>query len=511
MSRIGSIEELASASARAAAERDDGAVLLTVCGGPGCQATRCHDVAEQIRLELGGNGLEKGVRLRVTGCHGYCEQGPIVVVEPGNIFYPRVKPTDVREIIQQTVRAGKIVERLLYTDPRTGKRIVEESQIPFYQAQTLTLLAQNRMVDPLSIDDYLAIGGYSALARVLSEMEPDEVISQIDRSGLRGRGGGGFPTARKWAACRAARGEEKYVICNADEGDPGAFMDRGILEGNPHAVLEGMLIGAYAIGAQHGYIYVRNEYPLAVEHSREAVRQAREYGLLGKDILGTGMRFDIEIARGGGAFVCGESTALMASIEGKVAEPRPKDVHTVEHGLWNRPSTLNNVETWANVPAIISKGAEWFAEMGTENSKGTKILALTGPVSTTGLVEVAFGTSLRTVVEGIGGGGRDGRTIKAVQTGGPSGGCLPSSMFDLPVDFDILWEKGSMIGSGGLVVMDEKTCMVDVARFFLAFTQNESCGKCVPCRVGTRHMVDILDRICAGNGENGDIGKLERL
>jgi NADH-quinone oxidoreductase subunit F len=444
MPRITDLKALSSLSDQLAAERSSGEVLVTVCGGPGCQATRCHDVAAEVKKELASNGLNGKARLRVTGCHGFCEQGPIVVIDPMNTFYPKVKPKDVKEIIDRTIREGKVVERLLYQDPATGKAIRTEADIPFYRPQSTTLLSQNRVVDPLSIDDYIAIGGYSALAKVLADMAPEEVILEVEASGLRGRGGGGFPTAKKWAACRAASGEEKYVICNADEGDPGAFMDRAILEGNPHAVLEGMLIGAYAIGSQLGYIYVRNEYPLAVELARTAVSQAREYGFLGENILGSGISFDIDIARGGGAFVCGESTALMASIEGKVGEPRPKDVHTAEHGLWNKPSCLNNVETWANVPAIINSGARWFADMGTKGSKGTKILALTGQVKNTGLVEVAFGTTLKTVVDEIGGGGRDGKAIKAVQTGGPSGGCLPASMFDLPIDFDILWEKGSI-------------------------------------------------------------------
>ena len=511
MPKIVSIAELKALGERIAAERDDGAIQMTICGGPGCQATRCHEVAAEVRKELDGNGLAGKARLRVTGCHGFCEQGPIMVIDPDNIFYSRVKPADVKEILERTVRKGEVVHRLLYTDPKTDKTVLTEAEIPFYRAQTPTLLSQNRQVDPWSIEDYIAIGGYTALARVLAEMTPEEIIKEVEASGLRGRGGGGFPTAAKWAACRAARGEEKYVICNADEGDPGAFMDRGILEGNPHAVLEGMIIGALAIGAEQGYVYVRNEYPLAVEHAREAIRQARDYGFLGEDILGSGMRFDVEIARGGGAFVCGESTALMASLEGKVGEPRPKDVHTVEHGLWNRPTTLNNVETWANVPAIINNGAAWFAGMGTENSKGTKILALTGEVRNTGLVEVAFGTTIRTVVDEIGGGGREGRRIKAVQTGGPSGGCLPESMFDLPVDFDILWEKGSMIGSGGLVVMDEKTCMVDVAKYFLKFLQDESCGKCVPCRVGVDRLLEIVTDITEGRGREEQLELLKEL
>ena len=511
MPRIADLKELSSLSDQLAAERDNCAVLVTVCGGPGCQATRCNDVAAQVEKELAGNGHNGKVRLRVTGCHGFCEQGPIVVIDPMNAFYPKVKPSDVKEIIDRTIGEGKVVQRLLYQDPVTGKSVPTEAEIPFYKPQSKTLLSQNRVVDPHSIDDYIAIGGYKALAKILADMSPEEVIIEVEASGLRGRGGGGFPTAKKWAACRAAKGEEKYVICNADEGDPGAFMDRAILEGNPHAVLEGMLIGAYAIGSQLGYIYVRNEYPLAVEHARKAVSQAREYGFLGENIFGSGMSFDIDIARGGGAFVCGESTALMASLEGKVGEPRPKDVHTAEHGLWNKPSCLNNVETWANVPAIISNGAGWFADMGTKGSKGTKILALTGQVKNTGLVEVAFGTTLRTVVDEIGGGGRDGKAIKAVQTGGPSGGCLPASMFDLPIDFDILWEKGSMIGSGGLVVMDEKTCMVDVAKYFLKFLQDESCGKCVPCRVGVNRLLEIVNDITEGKGKPGQVELLEEL
>jgi NADH:ubiquinone oxidoreductase subunit F (NADH-binding)/(2Fe-2S) ferredoxin/NAD-dependent dihydropyrimidine dehydrogenase PreA subunit len=511
MPRITDVKALSSLSDQLAAQRNDDSFLVTVCGGPGCQATRCHDVAAKVREELAGNGLDGKVRLRVTGCHGFCEQGPIMVIDPMNAFYPKVKPGDVKEIIDRTIREGKVVERLLYQDPATGKSVPTEACIPFYRSQSTTLLSQNRVVDPLSIDDYIAIGGYKALAKVLTDMSPEEVILEAEASGLRGRGGGGFPTAKKWAACRAASGEEKYVICNADEGDPGAFMDRAILEGNPHAVLEGMLIGAYAIGSQQGYIYVRNEYPLAVELARTAISQALEYGVLGEDILGSGMNFHIDIARGGGAFVCGESTALMASIEGKVGEPRPKDVHTAEHGLWNKPSCLNNVETWANVPAIINNGAGWFADMGTKGSKGTKILALTGQVKNTGLVEVAFGTTLKTVVEDIGGGGRDGKAIKAVQTGGPSGGCLPASMFDLPIDFDILWEKGSMIGSGGLVVMDEKTCMVDIAKYFLKFLQDESCGKCVPCRVGVNRLLEIVTDITEGRGTPGQIELLEEL
>jgi NADH-quinone oxidoreductase subunit F len=484
---------------------------LILCGGTGCRASRSLAVIEAVKRELAAENLEKKVHVRVTGCHGFCEQGPLVIVEPGNIFYGGVSPEDAHEIITRTVREGEVVERLLYTDLVSGQVIQIESEIPFYRSQNRRLLTQNRNVDPRSIEDYIAIGGYAALAKTLAEITPEAVVQEIMDSELRGRGGGGFPTGRKWAECREAISEEKYVICNADEGDPGAYMDRCLLEGNPHLVLEGMMIGAWAVGAQQGYVYVRNEYPLAVEHARVAVRQAREYGLLGQNILGSRFSFDIEIARGGGAFVCGESTALMASLEGKVGEPRPKDIHTVVDGLWHRPTTLNNVETWANIPAIIQNGSAWFAAQGSNHSKGTKILALTGRIKNTGLVEVALGTSLDTVIYDIGGGGLAGKRIKAVQTGGPSGGCLPTSKFDLPIDFDALAEAGSMIGSGGVVVMDEETCMVDVARYFLTFLEDESCGKCVPCRLGIDRMLEIITEIAEGRGNPGQIARLEEL
>ncbi|MCJ7751268.1 MAG: 4Fe-4S binding protein, partial [Armatimonadetes bacterium] len=455
--------------------------------------------------------LADTVHVRVTGCHGFCEQGPIMVIEPGNIFYCHLEPADVPEIVSSTLGDGEVIDRLLYTDPASGSKLRTEAEIPFYRLQDRTILALNRQVDSSSITDYIAVGGYSALAKALREYSPEEVIREITRSGLRGRGGGGFPTGRKWASCRAAAGDEKYVICNADEGDPGAYMDRGVLEGNPHLVLEGMLIGAWAIGAKQGYIYVRNEYPLAVAQARAAVEQARASGLLGDNILGSDLCFDVDVARGGGAFVCGESTALMASLEGKVGEPRPKDVHTVEEGLWNKPTALNNVETWANVPLIVRNGAAWFSEKGTKGSKGTKIFALTGRVKNTGLVEVAMGTPLRTILFDIGGGGSDGAAIKAVQTGGPSGGCLPVDKFDLTVDFDELAEAGSMVGSGGMVVMDERTCMVDVARYFLAFLQDESCGKCVPCRVGIDRMLEIVTDITEGRGRPKQLDLLQEL
>ncbi|MFC1820794.1 NADH-ubiquinone oxidoreductase-F iron-sulfur binding region domain-containing protein, partial [Thermodesulfobacteriota bacterium] len=476
----------------------------------GCQASRAQDLISAVKDELINQGLEKSVLMRATGCHGFCEQGPIVVIEPGNIFYCHVLPDDAHEIITKTVCKGEIVERLIYTDPVSGEKIQTESEIPFYRAQDRQLLSQNRQIDPRSIEDYIAIGGYSALAKTLVGIVPETVINEIDASGLRGRGGGGFPTGRKWAECRQALSDEKYVICNADEGDPGAYMDRSILEGNPHLVLEGMMIGAWAIGAQQGYVYVRNEYPLAVEHIRIAVRQARELGLLGENILGSSLSFDVEIARGGGAFVCGESTALMASLEGNVGEPRAKDVHTVVDGLWHKPTVLNNVETWANIPSIIINGSNWFASKGSKDSKGTKILALTGRIKNTGLVEVPLGTTLQTVVFDIGG-GATGKAIRAVQTGGPSGGCLPIDKFDLPLDFDALTEAGSMIGSGGIVVMDEETCMVDVAKYFLTFLQDESCGKCMPCRLGIDRMLEIITDITEGRGKHEQIDLLEDL
>jgi NADH-quinone oxidoreductase subunit F len=466
---------------------------------------------EALKRELAGQGLEKQVHLRVTGCHGFCEQEPIVLFEPENLFYSRVRAEDVPEIVSRTVKNGKIIERLLYSDPVSGRRLMREADIPFYQAQDRYLLNFSKLLDPCSLADYIATGGYAALIKALSGLAPKTVVEEIKASGLRGRGGAGFPTGRKWAECRDTPGEEKYVICNADEGDPGAYMDRCLLESNPHLVIEGMMIGAWSVGAGKGYIYVRNEYPLAVRHARLAVQQARAAGLLGKNILASGFSFDIEVARGGGAFVCGESTALMASIEGRVGEPRPKDIRSVKEGLWNKPTVLNNVETWANVPPIVLNGAGWFAAKGTKGSKGTKIFALTGQVKNTGLVEVAMGTTIRDIVFGIGGGSRNGKGIKAVQTGGPSGGCLPVSRFDLPVDFDSLAEAGSMMGSGGMVVMDEGTCMVDVAKYFLNFLQDESCGKCVPCRIGVDRMLEIVTEIANGRGRPEHIPLLEEL
>ena len=511
MNRLATREDLETTRQQLLFDRKKPEKTIILCGGTGCKASRSQDVIDAISKELLMQEMDASTCLRITGCHGFCEQGPIMVIEPGNIFYCHVTPDDAHEIVTTTLRDGEIIERLLYTDPVSGDKIRTEAEIPFYQAQDRQLLSKNREINPCSIEDYIAVGGYMSLTKVLDSLSPEEIIHEIKVSGLRGRGGGGFPTGRKWAECHEAPGDEKYVICNADEGDPGAYMDRCVLEGNPYQVIEGMTIGAYAIGAAKGYIYVRNEYPLAVKHARLAVKQARKLGLLGESILGSSFSFDIEVARGGGAFVCGESTALMASLEGKVGEPRPKDVHTVVDGLWHKPTTLNNVETWANVPSIILNGADWFTSKGTKGSKGTKILALTGRIKNTGLVEVAMGTPIRDIVFDIGGGAMDGKAIKAVQTGGPSGGCLPVDKFDLPVDFDVLYEAGSMVGSGGMVVMDENSCMVDVAKYFLTFLQDESCGMCVPCRLGVDRMLEIITDITEGRGTLEKIDLLEEL
>mgnify|MGYP000512915351 CR=1 FL=1 len=484
---------------------------VTISDGTCCRAYGSLAVVTAFREELQRRGLQDQVEIKATGCHGFCAIEPIVIIDPGGILYQRVKTDDVPEIIERTVLHNEIIERLLHVDPATGQRVTYEHEVPFYRKQRRELFKNSRLIDPTNIDDYIALGGYSALAKVLSSMKPETVIEEVKKSGLRGRGGGGFPTGRKWESCRQAPGDIKYVICNADEGDPGAYMDRGLLEGNPHSILEGMIIGAYAVGAHEGYIYVRHEYPLAVHNVGIAIEQAREYGLLGQDILGSGFDFDIKIRRGGGAFVCGESSALMRSLEGDVGEPRPKYVHATEKGLWDRPTTLNNVETWANVPLIINKGWEWYASIGTEGSKGTKIFSLVGKINNTGLVEVPMGITLREIIYDIGGGIPGGKKFKAVQTGGPSGGCLPESLLDLPVDYDELTKAGSMMGSGGMIVMDEDTCMVDVARYFLNFLREESCGKCVPCREGIERSLEILNRICAGEGTPEDISLLEEL
>jgi NADH-quinone oxidoreductase subunit F len=511
LKKLGSTQELAALRESIVSQRDPERLCITICSGTGCHAYGCEKVTAAFQQEIKQQGLSDKVDIRTTGCHGFCERGPLVVIRPKDIFYQRVRVKDVPEIISETVLKGKIIDRLLYSDPNTGQKIVSEHEVPFYKKQKRLVFGGNGYIDPTSIDDYLAVGGYQALAKALSEMSPEEVIGEVKKSGLRGRGGGGFPTGVKWESCRKAEGDTRYVICNADEGDPGAYMDRSLVEGNPHSVVEGMIIGAYAIGSHQGYVYVRYEYPLAVKNIELAIKQAEKYGLLGKNILGSGFNFSIRINRGGGAFVCGESSALMASLEGKPGEPRAKYVHTVEKGLWDKPTTLNNVETWANVPLIINKGADWYAETGTENSKGTKIFSLVGKVNNTGLVEVPMGITLREIIYDIGGGIPQGKRFKGVQTGGPSGGVIPESLLDLPVDFDELNKAGSMMGSGGMIVMDEANCMVDIAKYFITFLEGESCGKCVPCREGLKRMREILDAITEGRGEEGDIELLEQL
>jgi len=508
---ISSIKELNDLRRKIQAKRDPDKPCITVCGGPGCLAKQCLDVRDEFISEIAAKSLKDKVDIRTTGCHGYCDRGPIALIYPRGIFYQRLTTKDVKEIVEETILNGRTVDRLIYTDTETGKTIENEEEIPFYKRQMQLVLKDNRRIDPHSIEDYIAIGGYSALAKVLGRMKPQEVLDEVKRSGLRGRGGGGFPTGVKWESTHNAPGEDKYVICNADEGDPGAFMDRSILEGNPHSVLEGMIIGAYAIGSHEGYVYVRNEYPLAVKNITIAIQQAQELGILGDNILGSGFGFDVRINRGGGAFVCGESTALMASLEGKPGEPRAKYIHTSEKGLWDKPSNLNNVETWANVPLIINNGSSWFSSIGTESSKGTKVFSLVGKINNTGLVEVPMGITLREIIYDIGGGIPGGRAFKAVQTGGPSGGCIPESLLDLPVDYERLTEVGSMMGSGGMIVMDEGTCMVDIARYYINFLQEESCGKCVPCREGLFRLGEILTDITKGRGKLEDIQLIEDL
>ena len=511
MVRLSSPQELGKYRDEILSKRNPDQCLITVCGGTGCHASGCHAVVDAFKKVLQEKASGNGIGLRVTGCHGFCERGPLVVIHPKKVFYQKVKPEDVPTIFQETVLNGKILEDLLYEHPVTGEKIVSEEEVPFYQKQKRIVFGNNGSIDPTQIEDYLAVGGYQALAKALFSMKPEEIIREVKKANLRGRGGGGFPAGLKWEQCRNAPGSIKYVVCNADEGDPGAYMDRSLLEGNPHSVLEGMIIGAFAIGSHEGYVYVRNEYPLAVENLGIAIRQTEEAGLLGKNILGSGFDFEVRVSRGGGAFVCGESTALMASIEGNVGEPRAKHIHTVVSGLYDRPTNLNNVETWANVPVIINEGADWYGRIGTEGSKGTKIFSLVGKVNNTGLVEVPMGITLREIVYDIGGGIPDGKRFKAVQTGGPSGGCIPESMIDLPVDFDRLTEVGSMMGSGGMIVMDEATCMVDVAKYFMNFLKDESCGKCTSCREGTKRMHEILTEISEGRGKPEHIDLLEEL
>ena len=501
-------------SAEKDARRKDRRAEIVISVDATCCVLRgSKNVASAFEEEIRKAGLEDKVDLRFTGCLGFCEIEPVVLVKDGDILYQKVEPKDVGEIVEKTIGSGEIVERLLFRDPVTKKRIATRTENPFYGKQLRWILGMNEEIEPISLEDYIAQGGYSAFAGVIETMKPEEVIAGVEESGLRGRGGGGFPVGRKWKSGRHAESEDgiRYVICNADEGDPGAYMDRSVLEGNPHSVIEGMLIGSYAVGAPEGYVYVRAEYPLAVEHLRTALEEAAAAGLLGKNILGTGHDFTIKVVKGAGAFVCGESTALMASIEGKVGRPRAKYVHTVEKGLHERPTVLNNVETWANVSKIFRDGVEAYKKVGTEGSKGTKIFSLVGKINNTGLVEVPMGITLREIIFDIGGGIPKKKKFKAVQTGGPSGGCLPESMLDLPVDFDELTKAGSMMGSGGMIVLDEDSCMVEFARYFVDFLKGESCGKCVPCREGTLRMLEILTGICEGRGSMEDLDTLEEI
>ena len=511
MARINSPEELEQFRKELLSTRDPSTPCISVCAGAGCLASGAAEVIAAFKTELETQGLTARVQIKGTGCPGFCERGPVVVIYPEEICYLQVKPEDVPEIISQTIKEKKVVERLLYVEPSTGEKTTYESDIPFYKHQKRHIIGSNIKIDPKTIDDYLFIGGYSALAKVLFGMTPEAVLEEVKKSNLRGRGGGGFPAGRKWEGSRDAPEEIKYVIVNADEGDPGAFMDRALLEGNPHSILEGLIIGAYAIGSHEGYVYVRQEYPLAVENITLAIERAEAYGFLGKDILGSGFDFTVMVHQGAGAFVCGESTALMTALEGRPGEPRPKYIRSNVKGLWDRPSVLNNVETWANVPLIINRGADWFTQFGTEGSKGTKIFSLVGKIANTGLVEVPMGITLRDIIHKIGGGIPGGKKFKAVQTGGPSGGCIPESLLDLEVGFDELSKVGSMMGSGGMIVMDEDTCMVDVARYFLNFLTDESCGKCVPCREGMRQMLKVLTNITQGKGKAGDIELLQEL
>ena len=486
---------------------------VLVCGGTGCSSSGSAKLIERFEEQLKEKGLDKEVKVVRTGCFGLCEAGPVVIVYPEGTFYSRVKEEDVDEIVSEHLLKGRKVQRLVYVDHKTHESSVQKSlsEIGFYKQQMRVALRNCGVIDPENIDEYIAFDGYKALAKALTEMTPEQVIDEMLKSGLRGRGGAGFPTGKKWQFARASKAEHKYFVCNADEGDPGAFMDRSLLEGDPHAILEAMAIGGYAIGADEGWIYVRAEYPIAVKRLEKAIEQAHEYGLLGNNIFGTGFNFDIHIRLGAGAFVCGEETALMASIEGRRGEPKPKPPFPAVKGLFDSPTNINNVETLGNVAQIILKGADWFRSIGTERSTGTKVFALGGKINNTGLVEVPMGIPLRTIIEDIGGGCPNGKKFKAVQTGGPSGGCIPASLLDISVDYDSLTKIGAMMGSGGMIVMDEDNCMVDIARFFLDFTVDESCGKCTPCRIGTRRMLEILERITQGKGEEGDIEKLQEL
>ncbi|NMF19172.1 NADH-quinone oxidoreductase subunit NuoF [Cloacibacillus porcorum] len=486
---------------------------VLVCTGTGCVSSGSKKVIAKLEEELKANSLDKEVKIVETGCQGFCEQGPLVIIYPEGTFYTHVQESDVPEIVSEHLIKGRIVGRLLFKEPLTAQSVPDYADIDFYKKQHRLVLKNCGHINPDSLEEYIGADGYEGLAKVLLTMTPEQVVEEMKKTGLRGRGrgGGGFPTGMKWGFCQKSPGPKKYIICNADEGDPGAFMDRSLLEGDPHAILEGMIIGAYAIGADEGYIYCRAEYPLAIKRLKQAIAQAEEAGLLGENILGTDFNCTIHIKEGAGAFVCGEETALMASIEGKRGMPRPRPPFPAVKGLWEKPSNINNVETFANVPYIFRVGAEEYAKLGTEKSKGTKVFALTGKINNTGLAEVPMGITMREIIFDIGGGIIGGKKFKAVQIGGPSGGCIPEQLLDTPVDYDSLIAAGAMMGSGGLVVMDEETCMVDVAKFFLNFTQSESCGKCTPCREGTKRMLEMLEKITDGKGEDGDIEKLEKL
>jgi len=511
MARINSPEALEKSRQNVLSQRDTNINRVSICAGAGCIASGANEVIDALETEVKKQGISDKIDLRRTGCHGYCEKGPIVVIDPEETCYLLVTPKDIPEVTKQTLKEKKLVERLLYVDPVTKEKISREPDIPFYKNQARVVFGPNRKLDPKSLDDYLAIGGYRALVKALFEMTPEQVIDEVKNSGLRGRGGAGFPAGKKWEFAKNASGNPKYVVVNCDEGDPGAYMDRSLLEGNPYSVIEGLLIGAYAIGAKEGYVYVRQEYPLAVENLDVAIARAKEHGLLGKNILGSKFDFEIKVHKGAGAFVCGEETALLMSLEGKVGEPKPRPPYPAVSGLWGKPTNINNVETWSNVPLIINDGAEAFASVGTKGSKGTKIFSLVGKITNTGLVEVPMGITLHDIVYKIGGGIPDGKKFKAIQTGGPSGGCIPEDRLDLEVGFDELTEAGSMMGSGGMIVMDEDTCMVDVARYFINFLTNESCGKCVPCREGLGQMHKILTGITEGRGQKSDIDRLLEL
>jgi len=484
---------------------------LMICGGTACVSNRSFDIKKALEKEIEKQGLDDEIQVVTTGCNGFCAAGPLMVVQPEGIFYGHLMEKDIPFLVEEHFLKGRPVKNLMYVPPETEVPIPKMNDIDFFKGQILIALRNRGLIDPEKIDEYIGREGYYGLLKVLTSMTPDEVIKEIKDSGLRGRGGAGFPTGVKWELTRAADGDLKYIVCNADEGDPGAFMDRSIIESDPHSVLEGMVIGAYAMGASQGYIYIRNEYPLALQRLLIAIDQARDYGLIGENILGSNFSFDINVTRGAGAFVCGEETALISSIEGKLGNPKPRPPYPTTSGLWGKPTNINNVETWANIPVIINRGANWYSEIGTETSKGTKVFSLVGKINNTGLVEVPMGITLNDIVNKIGGGIPDGKKFKAIQTGGPSGGCIPAEKLDLPVDYESLAKAGSMMGSGGMVVMDETTCMVDVARYFLTFTKDESCGKCTPCREGIAQLHRILTKITEGEGTMEDLELLENL